>query len=82
MLAKQQNTPYLHVPVKYGAKVQYAPVTDQSTPLDKEGKKFIQKVCGKFLYLGRVVNLTILVALSAITAQQSLETMETKRKAN
>ena len=51
MPAKHKNSLYPHVPDKYGAKVQYAPTADQSTPLDKEGKKYIQKVCGKFLYL-------------------------------
>ena len=82
MPAKRQNSPYPHVPVKYGAKVQYAPKVDQSAPLDKDGKKYIQKVCGKFLYLGRAVDLTILVALSAIAAQQSAPTTDTKKKAD
>ena len=36
---------------------------------------------GKFLYLGRAVDLTILTALSALASQQSSPTEDTKKKA-
>jgi len=45
------------------------------------GKQFIQTVTGKFLYLGRAADLTILTALSALASQQAAPTEETKRKA-
>jgi len=49
--------------------------------LNKDGKQFIQTVTGKFLYLGRAADLTILTALSALASQQAAPTEETKRKA-
>ena len=68
MTAKHQSSPYPHVQKKYGAKVQYVPHPDQSPPINKEGKKFIE-VCRKFLYLCQAVDLAILTALSALAAQ-------------
>ena len=35
--------------------------------LDKKGKKFIQQVCGKKLFLGRAVDSTLICPISAIT---------------
>ena len=63
---KLQHQPYPSAIIKYGAKTQYA--TTQSTPpqLDKHGKKFIQQVCGKFLFWGQVVDSTLLCPISAI----------------
>ncbi len=46
-------------------------------PLDANDKKFIQQVCGKFLFLGRAVNSTILCPVSTIAAQSSQPTEET-----
>ena len=50
--------------------------------LDKEGNTFIQRVNGKFLYLGRAVDLTILAALSALASQQAAPTEDTKKRAH
>ena len=36
-------------------------------PLDEKGKKFIQQVRGKFVFIGRAVNSTLLCPVSAIT---------------
>ena len=65
---KQQDSPYLYTPPKYGQRVQYATKATDAPLLDSAGKKFIQQVCGKFLYYGRAVDNTILVAISAIAA--------------
>ncbi len=47
-----QQTPYLSVPIQYGTKKQYA-TTESTAPLvDAKSKRFIQHVCGKFLFLG------------------------------
>ena len=81
MPTRRQDLPYPHTAPKYGAKVQYATPLDESPLLDKDGKKFIQKVNGKFLYLGRAVDLTILTALSSLASQQAAPTDETKRRA-
>ena len=43
----------------------------------QQGKKFIQKVCGKLLYLGCAINSTILVPNSAIAAETSKPTTNT-----
>ena len=48
---------------------------------DSAGKKVIQQVCRKCLYYGRAVNNTILVAISAIPAQQATPTTETMARA-
>ena len=61
--------------------MQYATKSDGAPLLDKDGKRFIQKVCGKFLYYGRAVDSTILVAISAIAAQQASPTTDTLAKA-
>ena len=75
--AKRQDSPFPHTPPNYGAKVQYAKQRSTAEPLDKKGKRFIQQVCGKFLYYGRAVDSSILTAISAIASQQSNPTEET-----
>ncbi|KAL7521776.1 hypothetical protein ACHAWF_000294, partial [Thalassiosira exigua] len=56
------------------------PAAKSTTPkLDKEGKKFIQQVCGKFLFYGRAVDPTLLCPISAIAAQSAEPTTETLR---
>ena len=49
----KKNAPYLTAMIKYGAKKQYSQQESTAPPLNKTGKKFIQQVCGKFLFLGR-----------------------------
>ncbi|KAL7475867.1 hypothetical protein ACHAW6_001763 [Cyclotella cf. meneghiniana] len=71
-----QHVPFPSVPIKYGARKQYAKVLSMSPPLDKKGKKFIQQVCGKFHFLGRAVP-TLLCPISAIASQSAHSTMET-----
>ena len=78
--AQPQDSPYPCAPIRYGAKRQYA--TQQSTApvLGKKDKKFIQQVCGKFLFLGRAVDPTLLCPISAIAAQSAAPTEETMRR--
>eukprot|EP00956_Cyclotella_meneghiniana_P010267 scaffold14174_cov46-Cyclotella_meneghiniana.AAC.3 len=55
------------------------------TPLlnkNKEEKKFVQEVTGVFLYYARAVDSTMLVALSAIAAEQGAPTQNTLKKVN
>ena len=66
--AKKQHSPYPCAPIKYGAKKQYATQESQSPALDKKGKRFIQQVCGKFLFLVRAVDSTLLCPISAIAS--------------
>jgi hypothetical protein len=76
-LQQKQNQPFPHTPIKYGTKKQYAKEESQSPKLDKARKKFIQQVCGKFLFLARAVDGTILTPLSAIASQSADPTEET-----
>ena len=77
---RRQDSPHAHTPPKYGARTQYAPTPDATPFLDKDGKLFIQRANGKFLYLGRGVDPTILTALSSIAAQQANPTEATMRE--
>ena len=79
---KPQHQPYPHVLPKYGAKHQFPEHKDESPFLDKAGKKFVQEVCGTFLYYSQAVNCTMLAALGSITAQQLAPTENTMNKIN
>ncbi len=74
---KIQDQPYPHLKPNYGAKTQHATAEDTSPPLNKAGKKFIQEVCGVFLFLARGVDSGILPALSALASQQANPTERT-----
>eukprot|EP00956_Cyclotella_meneghiniana_P027920 scaffold63927_cov37-Cyclotella_meneghiniana.AAC.1 len=76
----KQNQPFPHTPIKYGATKQYAKEPKQSPPLDARNKKFIQKVCGKLLFLARAVDSTLLTPISAIAAQCAEPTEETMKQ--
>jgi hypothetical protein len=80
-IRKQQHTPYPCAPVIYGAKVQYAKQKTTSPPVDAKTKKFIQQVCGKFLFLARAVDSTLLCPISAIASQSAHPTEDTLRYA-
>jgi hypothetical protein len=56
---KLQHQPHPSAIIKYGAKTQYATAQSTSPQLDKHGKKSIQQVCGKFLFLGQAVNTAV-----------------------
>ena len=66
-----QFSPHPHVAPTYGAKTQFVELEVQSTPLDKEGQKYVQAVVGTLLYYSRAVDPTMLVALNAIAMQQA-----------
>lgn len=74
--AKRQDSPFPYAKPIYGAKQQFAKHST-SPPVDSKAKKFIQQVCGKFLYLGRAVDSTLLMPISAIASQQANPTEET-----
>jgi len=78
---KTQDSPFQSEPIRYGAKKQYAKNASTSPKLNKKGKKFIQQVCGKFLFLGRAVDSTLLCPISAIASQAAEPTEDTLRQA-
>jgi len=76
----KQTSPHAHTPISYGAKQQFATQEPPAAPLNKEGKLFVQQVLDTFLYYARAVDCTMLVALSAIAAEQASPTEATMRK--
>jgi hypothetical protein len=72
-----QDQPYPHIKPNYGAKTQHTAAEDTSPPLDKEGKRFIQEVCGTFLFYAHGIDGGILPALSALASQQAQPTENT-----
>eukprot|EP00804_Cyclotella_cryptica_P008936 CCRYP_012042-RA/>CCRYP_012042-RA protein AED:0.44 eAED:0.44 QI:0/-1/0/1/-1/1/1/0/183 len=75
-----QHAPFPATPINYGAHQQYAKAPSTATLLDPKGKKFIQQVCGKFLFLGRAVDPTLLCPISAIASQSSKPTVKTLKQ--
>ena len=76
----KQQAPYPSAKINYGAKKQYATEESSAPPLDKKGKRFIQQVCGKFLFLGRAVDSTLLCPVSAIASQSANPTEDTMQQ--
>ena len=79
---KEQHAPHPCAPIIYRAKVQYTKPTVQSPSVDAKTKKFIQQVCGKFLFLGQAVDSTLLCPISAIALQSANPTEETLELTN
>eukprot|EP00804_Cyclotella_cryptica_P022993 CCRYP_015003-RA/>CCRYP_015003-RA protein AED:0.12 eAED:0.12 QI:0/0/0/1/1/1/2/0/454 len=75
--SEPQHSPFPTKPIKYGAKKQCAAPPSTAPLLDKKGKKFIQQVCGKLLFLGRAVNSPLLCPISAIASQSAAPTQDT-----
>jgi hypothetical protein len=73
----RQDQLHPHIAKLYGAKVQHANPINDSPPLDKAGKKFIQEVTGVFLFLARAVDSTMLTPLSALASEQAIPTEKT-----
>ena len=78
--SKPQHQPHPHLPIVYGAKTQTSQPEDTSPRLNKEKTKFVQEVTGVFLFYARAVDSTMLVALSAIAAEQGAPTENTLQK--
>ena len=74
---KSHYSPHKHRPIDYGATQQIVQPTNTIPPLKDKGVKIVQFIMGALLYVGREVNNKLLVALSAIGAQQAAATEET-----
>jgi hypothetical protein len=74
---KLQHASYQSAPIQYGAKKQYTTQESKAPLLDNKAKRFIQQVCGKFLFLSRAVDSTLLCPISAIASQSSKPTEDT-----
>jgi hypothetical protein len=81
MPKKPQHCPYTPAPKQYGAKAQ-APVPANISPKLSDDKiKVIQCVVGSILYYARVVDITVLMALSSIASKQTRGMTNTMAKA-
>ena len=74
---KPQYSPHKHLPINYGATQKIVQPTDSSPSLNDKGIKIVQGIMGYLLYVGRAVNNKLVVALSAIGAQQAAASEET-----
>jgi hypothetical protein len=77
-LRKPTDCPYEPYPKKYRTECQNITPKEPLPSLNKVGLKFVQQVVGSFLYLGRAINNTILMALNAIANEQANPTERTK----
>ena len=62
---------------KLWSEKQYSQEDNDSPALSKAGEKFIQEVCGVFLFLARAVDGGLLPALSSLASQQANPTEKT-----
>jgi hypothetical protein len=81
MPAQPQHCPYAPAPKQYGTAAQSPLPVDISPKLSPEEIKEIQRVIRSILYYTRVVNITVLMALSSIAIEQSKGTTKTMEKA-
>eukprot|EP00804_Cyclotella_cryptica_P013561 CCRYP_012917-RA/>CCRYP_012917-RA protein AED:0.40 eAED:0.40 QI:0/-1/0/1/-1/1/1/0/288 len=72
-----QHALFPTTPIKYDARIQSTKEPSMLSLLDQKGTKFIQQVCGKFLFLSHAVDPTLLCPISAIASQSSKPTVDT-----
>jgi len=77
--SKRQDSPYPYIESKYGAKQQFTEY-DTSAPVGNDEQKFVQKVMGKFNWYARGGNATMLMPISALSAQQAKPAQATMRQ--
>eukprot|EP00804_Cyclotella_cryptica_P005280 CCRYP_015798-RA/>CCRYP_015798-RA protein AED:0.29 eAED:0.29 QI:0/0/0/1/1/1/2/0/570 len=80
VLKKKQQQPFPHTPIAHGAKQQFAKSASTAPLVSEQDKNFIQRVCGKFLFLGRAVDSTLLTPISALASQSAQPTTDTMKQ--
>jgi Reverse transcriptase (RNA-dependent DNA polymerase) len=80
--SKPEHQPHKHNVPQYGQVMQYVEDPDTSRPLAIDEIKRLQQIVGTFLFYGRAVDPTTLVALSTIASQQASATENTMAAAN
>jgi hypothetical protein len=78
-LTKPRLLPHKCLPIAYVAKAQLTLMASTSEQLDLHHNWHIQEIVWLLLYYAQAVNNKLLVALSAIAAQQSCATVATKQ---
>jgi hypothetical protein len=74
---RMQACPYSPDSKKFGADAQTPLAVDSSPLLDEKGLKRVKKIVGSILYYARAVDMTVLMALSAIAVEQTKATAKT-----
>ncbi len=72
-----QTCPYSPEPKKFGTEAQSPLPPDSSPKLEAKGIKRVQQIVGSILYYVRAVDMTVLMALSAIAVEQTKATEKT-----
>ena len=75
---KAQDNPYPATAKQYGVKVQLTNPIDTTVRLPMHEIKRLQKIIGTFLFYSRVVDPTLLTALSELSSAQAIATNTTK----
>ena len=78
--SKPQHSPHIAPTRKFGPPAQEPVAHDNSKPILPDRIQRIQQIVGTIMYYARAVDLTTLVALSSIAAEQTTATENTERK--
>jgi hypothetical protein len=78
--ARPQHSPHIAPTRKFGPPAQELVAHDNSKPLPPDRIQCIQLIVGTIMYYARAVDLTTLVALSSIAAEQTTATENTEQK--
>jgi len=73
---KPQYSPHPAPIITYGAKIQQS-MEDDSPTLDTKGNTLVRQIVGAALYIGRFIDMTLLVACNEIALQQTDATIKT-----
>jgi hypothetical protein len=71
MPQKLQTCPYFPEPKKFGTEAQAPHPPNLMPKLDAKGIKRVQKIVGSILFYAKVVDMTVLMALSSIAVEQT-----------
>ena len=74
---RPQHSPHPWQQPKYGKKVQFAPLPDESPALDAANHTHVQEVLGTLLYYARAIDSTMLPAIGTLATQQAHATQAT-----
>ena len=71
--------PSTHTMPTYGARVQYAKV-DDSPPMTPVQTKYLEQVCGKFLYIARTLDDSTMHAINDLSSNKNTATQTTQKE--
>ncbi len=71
VMRRMQHCLYSPEPKRYGAETQSPLLQDNTRKLNEKEIKQVQTIVGSILYYSRVVDMTVLLALSTIASEQT-----------